>query len=176
MNTEISLIVFAVVVFVFTTVAMVRDIRTRRLPNWLTVSAFAAGVLFHVVTGAVEGGASGALSGLGYAMGGFGVGFGILFVLWLIGGGGGGDVKLAGAVGAWLGATHMFIAFVASAGIALVISMGTILYRASLPAPENGGRLKQAFAAGRQVPYAVPLTLATWAVIGLELIAMAGDG
>jgi len=85
-------LVFVLVVGAFTAVAAVSDLRTRRLPNWLTVPAFAAGLLAHTV---VNG-----FAGLGFALLGFATGFGLLLVLWLIGGGGGGDVKLMGALGA----------------------------------------------------------------------------
>ena len=86
---------FLIAVLVFTIIAMVTDLSTRKLPNWLTVPAFVAAIVFHTFTSGWR--------GLGLCMGGFAVGFGLLLVLWLIGGGGGGEVKLMGALGAWLG-------------------------------------------------------------------------
>ena len=102
---RISLTIFVVI---FTAVAAYIDWKTRKLPNVLTVSFFLAGLLFHLIHGAVTGGWSGAFGELLFALKGFGVGFGILLPLWLIGGGGAGDVKLFGALGAWLGAWLTF--------------------------------------------------------------------
>ena len=75
--------------------AAVTDFRCRRIPNSLTLSAFVAGLLFRLATG---GGAGLLDAGLGFA-----VGFGTLFVLWICGGGGAGDVKLMGALAVWIG-------------------------------------------------------------------------
>lgn len=69
---------FVAAVTVFTTAAAISDLTTRKLPNWLTVSAFVAGLLTHTV---IDG-----LAGLGFSLLGFVTGFGILLVLWLIGG------------------------------------------------------------------------------------------
>ncbi len=88
------ILVCLVAVFVLT--AAFTDLSARRIPNWLTVSSLAVALLFHTITGG--------WAGLGFALGGFATGFSILLVLWLIGGGGGGDVKLMGALGGWMGA------------------------------------------------------------------------
>ena len=42
---------FVIAVVIFTTTATVTDLSTRKLPNWLTVSAFAAAIVFHTLTG-----------------------------------------------------------------------------------------------------------------------------
>ena len=70
-----------ILIVVFTLAAAVSDWRTRKLPNWLTVSALAAALLLHTILAG--------LPGLANALLGFAVGFGILLVLWLIGGSGG---------------------------------------------------------------------------------------
>jgi prepilin peptidase CpaA len=97
----------------FTLTAAVLDVCTRKVPNWLTVPVFAAGLIFHTATGG--------LTGLGMALGGFATGFSILLVLWLIGGGGGGDVKLMGALGAWLGPLPTLVVFLCSTLIAVMV-------------------------------------------------------
>ena len=91
-----SQIVFLIAVLVFTVVAAVSDIRTRKIPNRMTVPMCLAGLVYQV--------AFFQLDGLWAALGGFATGFGILFVLWMIGTAGGGDVKLMGALGPWMGA------------------------------------------------------------------------
>jgi prepilin peptidase CpaA len=75
--------------------ACVWDLRTRRIPNVLTLGAAAAAVAFHLVTGGMDA----ALAGIG----GWCVGVALLFVPFALGAMGGGDVKLLGALGAWLG-------------------------------------------------------------------------
>src|SRR5262245_37614279 len=76
-------------------IACASDLRTRRIPNVLTMGAAIAGLLFHVVTGGWSGGAA--------SVAGWAVGMGIFLAPFILGGLGAGDVKLLGALGAWLG-------------------------------------------------------------------------
>ncbi len=165
-----------------TVVALVWDLRTRRIPNWLTVSAFAAALVFHTVAGALAAGWSGAWAGLGTSLAGFGAGFGLLLILWLVGGGGGGDVKLMGALGAWIGARLILVVFLGSAVVAFVMLIGVFTWqavsRAGQPAYAGaGGRARggdakqQMHSARRVIPYAFPAAVATWALVGLKLFA-----
>ena len=81
-------------------VACVFDVRTRRIPNALTFSAALAGLIFHV---AISGQAGAQLAG-----GGWVVGLLMLLPFFLLGGMGGGDIKLVAALGAWLGPSQTF--------------------------------------------------------------------
>lgn len=182
----LSNVVFVSIVGAFTAVAAVSDLRTRRLPNWLTVPAFAAGVVAHT--------AMNGLPGLGFALLGFATGFGILLVLWLTGGGGGGDVKLMGALGAWLGASLTVAVFLASTVVAAAATMAiltagmmsrgysyvhrryirrgsTVRYgkKKHHAVGEDAGR--QAQMRRRVLPYAVPVALGTWAVLAVAWMA-----
>ena len=82
-------------VLVVAAIACVVDLRTRRIPNVLTFGAAAAAVCFHIATRGVDGGVA-SVSGLV-------VGVALLFVPFALGSMGAGDVKLLGALGAWLG-------------------------------------------------------------------------
>jgi prepilin peptidase CpaA len=100
-------------------VACVIDLKERRIPNWLTFGAAASGLAYHLL---VNG-----LSGLGFAAAGWLVGVAIFFLPFVLRGLGGGDIKLLGALGAWLG--PMDIAWlslytgVAGGVLALVVSV-----------------------------------------------------
>jgi prepilin peptidase CpaA len=75
--------------------ACVCDLRTRRIPQVLTLGGAAAAVVFHLATGGLTAGAA-SLAGWALAV--------LMFLLpFALGGLGGGDVKLLGALGAWLG-------------------------------------------------------------------------
>ncbi len=161
----------AVLVFVFTAVAAVIDSRTRKVPNWLTVPAFAAGLLFHLITGG--------LAGLGNSLAGFAIGFGILFVLWLIGGGGGGDVKLMGALGAWVGFKPIVAVFFISVFFAvmggILVSIGDVFKHGTRrlriqPIDKRDPQWAEKRVKRRLMPYAVPVALSTWLVLAYQVL------
>jgi prepilin peptidase CpaA len=84
----------------FTFVAGWLDWRSRRIPNWLTVPGFFAGIALNTSLGGWRGGLAG-LEGAGLALV-------LLFPLVLMRGLGAGDWKLMGAVGAIL-APYLFL-------------------------------------------------------------------
>ena len=102
-------------------VGCVIDLKERRIPNWLTFSAAVSGLAYHLV---VNG-----LTGLGLSVAGSVVGVAIFFVPFLLRGLGGGDIKLLGALGAWLGPLDIvwlaLFTGVAGAVLALVVSFAT---------------------------------------------------
>ena len=69
-------------VVTFITIALVFDLKNRRIPNWLTVPTAILGLVCHSIANGIP--------GVLLSLGGFATGFGILLILWLIGGGGGG--------------------------------------------------------------------------------------
>jgi prepilin peptidase CpaA len=71
------------------------DVRTRRIPNAVTFGGAAAAFVYH--------GALGGLAGLGLSAAGWALGIALFLPMFLLRGMGAGDVKLLGAVGAWLG-------------------------------------------------------------------------
>ena len=76
-------------------VAVIFDVRLRRIPNYVTFTAAAAAFLFALF---VDG-----WSGLGWAAGAWFVGAALFFPFFALGGMGAGDVKLMAALAAWLG-------------------------------------------------------------------------
>jgi prepilin peptidase CpaA len=76
-------------------VGAVIDLRTRRLPNELTFGAAALALVVSFATGGWQ--------GLGLSAAGWAIGIALFLPIYVLGGMGAGDVKLLGAVGAWLG-------------------------------------------------------------------------
>jgi prepilin peptidase CpaA len=76
-------------------VAAAWDLATRRIPNELTFGAALAGLCVHAYVAG--------WSGAGLSLAGWLVGVAFFFPFFALGGMGAGDVKLLGAIGAWLG-------------------------------------------------------------------------
>lgn len=163
---ENNLAVVPIAVLLFTSIAVVTDLKRRQIPNWLTVSAFACALIFHFINGG--------LSGLLHSLGGFGTGFGILLVLWLIGGGGGGDVKLMGAIGAWVGTVPTLMIFLGSVFCALICLFAMIAWQNLAPKPieatTQGAVPAKSSLVGKAVPYAVPASMATWVIVLFQFV------
>ncbi|GDY10554.1 MAG: prepilin peptidase [Planctomycetota bacterium] len=156
-RTGLELWLFLSGVAVFTLTAAILDVRHRRIPNALSVTGLAVGLVFRL---AIDG-----LPGLGDALGGFAVGFGSLLLLWSMGGGGGGDVKLMGALSVWLGTQQTVHVLILSSVLAFVFT--AIRGAISRPTFESSPpRPRQKVA----VAFAVPLAVATWTLIGIKLM------
>jgi prepilin peptidase CpaA len=102
-----------------TIVAAVVDLRTRRVPNWLTFGAAALGIVMamtHLDGVGVDGALEGLLVGLLLMLPGH-----------VIGRTGAGDVKLLAALGTLLGPRSIVMAFlytaIAGGGIAVMVAM-----------------------------------------------------
>jgi prepilin peptidase CpaA len=164
-------ILFLAAVVAFTLIAAVVDVRSRTIPNWLTVPAFLAGVAFHCFHSGWH--------GLGLSLGGFATGFCLLLVLMAVGGGGGGDVKLMGALGAWLGWKAFLAVFVLGTvfvviGSVFVIALQAMNRRSSAEPEPNApaGAEKNSRPDTRiQITYALPVALATWLVLAWIMIS-----
>jgi Flp pilus assembly protein protease CpaA len=143
--------------------AVIWDLWARKIPNSVCglVAVTGLGVQFW------DGGALAALAGLGAGAGTIA----LLFSFWRRGGIGGGDVKLAGAVGVWVSLSSLPIFWLASAlaggvtaAVCLLASRGTvrreIRYNLTLAALHQTMPDVSPATAGRvSVPYAVAITL-----------------
>lgn len=170
--------VLVIAVAVLTTAAAITDIRWRRIPNKLTLPMFALGWLYQ---GAFHG-----LSGLLDGFLGFLIGFGILFVLWMVGGGGGGDVKLMGALSVWLGYRLTLSVMIVSTTVVILVTGGVVLWSLvtagmgksktrflatgkGYGVKANDGKRSQESTQEKQsrrvMAYAIPVAIATWSVV-----------
>ncbi len=116
------------VVLVLGAIACVCDIRTRRIPNLLTFGGAALAIVYSLwVSG---------LNGLVSSVGGWGIGCALFLPMFLLGGMGAGDVKLAACIGAWLGpmAAVFFALYSAIAGgvMAVGVALATGYFRQAL--------------------------------------------
>jgi prepilin peptidase CpaA len=95
-----------VVVLVAALTAAVTDVLRFKVHNALTLPLLVGGLAYHSVNHGVDG----FVASLAGAM----LGFGVLIGFYLMGGMGGGDVKLLSAIGAWLGLYLTFWIFITS--------------------------------------------------------------
>lgn len=97
------------------------DIRTRRIPNWLTLPALLAGIVSSVFWGGAAGPVWSVVAAIVVAF--------PAFVLFAFAGGGAGDVKLLGALGSWLGLREGLIVLACVAAAGVVCGVVTALLR-----------------------------------------------
>jgi len=146
------------------------DLRSRRIPNPLNFTMLGLGVAFQAAVSWFAGWhhlSSGLLGML--------TGFGLMFVLWLVGGGGGGDVKLIAALGMWLGFRMILLVFVLSAGIVAVLLMAACVQRFGMWAARGFPRTDgdQVRVPRHSVAFATPVALATWMLLGWSCVMLA---
>jgi prepilin peptidase CpaA len=114
-----NLLLIATVVCV--SAAAIIDIFTHKIPNWVTFPSALLGLLINFQMNGVQGLLS---SGMGLI-----TGFLLLFVVYLLGGMGAGDVKLLCAVGALLGPKLVFYAFIWMALVGGALALVLIIYK-----------------------------------------------
>lgn len=136
-------------------VACVTDLKSRRIPNALTLGAAAFGLAFHGMTGGT--------ASLLQSVEGWLIGAAVFFAPFALGGMGGGDLKLLAALGAWVGPADAFwmSLYTGIAGGVLALLVATVR-----------GYLPQALSNLR-------LLLAHWTVAGirpLQELTLEGSG
>jgi prepilin peptidase CpaA len=171
-------VVLLLCVGAFTLIAAICDLRFRKIPNKMTAPMCVAGIVYQVIFSGMD--------GLWVSLLGFAAGFGILFVLWMIATAGGGDVKLMAALGTWLGwLTTLKVLFCSL----IFVTMGTIgivligLLSQGLRRTKNQYLTKNEAGTGetteqrqkrRVMAFAIPVALATWCVLALQLFGNRG--
>ena len=121
------------------------DLRTRRIPNWLSVPFLLAGMIVPAIAGGWAGFQTSCL-GLGLAL--------LLFVVpCFLRGMGMGDLKLAAGVGAWIGPGQFWMAFIVTAMVGGILA---VVY-ALRPASAGRGQGKSA----QSIPYAPAIAIGT---------------
>jgi len=101
-------------------VAVYTELKASRIPNWLTFSGMALGLLIGYLHGNVV---------FFSCLAGLAIGFGFLFIFYVFGGVGGGDVKLMGAVGALMGADLVKPALFYTTFIGAFLAVMVVIWR-----------------------------------------------
>jgi prepilin peptidase CpaA len=132
--------------------ATVNDLMNREIADWIPLTALVAGFGWQLG----QHGWWGAL----FALAGTAVGLGVFLIFYLLGGMGGGDVKLMAGFGALLGTGRLIEAALWTAGAGGVFAVAVIAWRAVR-------RRLRPQAAGAQVeddsiPYAPAITVGVW--------------
>jgi prepilin peptidase CpaA len=103
-----------------------------------------------------------------HALGGAAAGFAVFLAFYLLGGMGGGDVKLMAGFGALLGTGRLIEAALWTAGVGGLLALGVVAYRFVQQ------RLRRRFAPGKRIetaeekergesiPYAPAITIGVW--------------
>jgi prepilin peptidase CpaA len=102
--------------FVYLIIALIFDIKFHKIPNWLTAGGMLVGILFHMVTGGID--------GLIFSFLGLLVAGAIFLVLYVFKAIGAGDVKLFAGIGAIVGvqiALYMMMYSIIVAGLLGII-------------------------------------------------------
>ncbi len=123
-GTEVLVISVLLLLVTVLTAAALSDMRSHRIPNWLTFPVMVAGLVYYFYLGGPR--------GLLFSLAGLMLGFAFLMPFYLIGGTGAGDVKLMAAVGALLGPGGVLWSFLCTAlvgGVYAVLLLVTSRYR-----------------------------------------------
>lgn len=156
--------------------ACVCDLRTRRIPNNLTVGASLVALAFHL--------SQNGLQGLALALAGLGIGLALFLPFFLVGGMGAGDVKLLASLGAWLGPTTVFWSALYAGIAGGLLAVAVLLYRGYLrqaltniagallywrsAGPGAVPGLTLASAKGPRIAYALPILMGVMAALWLR--------
>ena len=145
MNAEI------VIALIVGLAAVVEDLKRRTISNWTPAAALTGGLICQVMRNGWWGigmGAAGALSG-----------FAVFLIFYLLGGMGGGDVKLMAGFGALLGVSRLLEAafWIAVTGGLMAATLLGISWIRSRWKRESPGR-----ASPRTIPYAPAIAFGVW--------------
>jgi len=146
---------------------VVEDVSRRRISNWTSGGAVVAGLIVHFV----QKGWSGVLHSLFGAV----IGFSVFLVFYLLGGMGGGDVKLMAGFGALLGDGRILPAslLAAMAGGVMAVIYLTVQATARRWKARSGKAVPATAASGEKsgesIPYAPAITAGAWLALVFEM-------
>lgn len=131
--------------------ATIDDLSRRHIANWIPMAALAGGFGWQLGQRGWTGG--------WVALGGAAVGFAVFLVFYLLGGMGGGDVKLMAGFGALLGAGRLLEAALWTAGIGGILAVGALAWKTLRRNRQESVALNSE---KDSIPYAPAITLGVW--------------
>jgi prepilin peptidase CpaA len=136
--------------------ATVDDLARRQISNWIPAAALAGGFGWQI-------GQEGWMGAV-HALAGAAAGFAVFLVFYLLGGMGGGDVKLMAGFGALLGTGRLLEAALWAAGVGGVFALGAVAFQFVRRRWISGNRVETAEEKerGDSIPYAPAITLGVW--------------
>jgi prepilin peptidase CpaA len=136
--------------------ATVDDLARRQIANWIPAAALAGGFGWQI-------GQEGWMGAV-HALAGSAAGFAVFLVFYLLGGMGGGDVKLMAGFGALLGTGRLLEAALWAAGVGGVLALGAVVFQYLRRRFVPGNRIETAEEKerGDSIPYAPAITLGVW--------------
>lgn len=142
--------------------ACVDDLRRRQIANWIPASAFAGGLVLQTVQHGWR--------GLGSASLGTLAGASVFLIFYLLGGMGGGDVKLMAGFGALLGAKRLLEAALWTSGCGGVMALAVISagwisswwQRGERTADSSGASAARRPRPAESIPYAPAIAAGVW--------------
>lgn len=114
----------AFLIAVILLIAVISDVRQKKIPNMLTFSGMIIAIGYHGLGRGFE--------GIIFSLGGLFLGMALLIAFYFAGGMGAGDIKLMGAVGGFLGPKGVFMAFLFSAIAGGVYALAVLKLRGHL--------------------------------------------
>ena len=146
-------------------IAAVWDLRWRRIPNWLASPALGLAIIWHVAQGTWR------EAGLGLLLATL-----IYLPLWLVGGRGGGDLKLMAALGAWLGPAAWIQIFVLTGVFGGLWALALIIVKRRVVATfKNIAQILRSLLTGRRPAHRLDsqeaLSMPHAAIVALALLA-----
>jgi prepilin peptidase CpaA len=129
------------------TAASVTDLRSRNIPNWIPITALVAGFAYHLYGEGWSGAGTAALGAVS--------GFAVFLIFYLLGGMGGGDIKLMAGFGSLLGASSLFTAAFFTAIFGALVAAVAVLRRrrtAGVDGPRDPNT----------IPYAPAIAFGVW--------------
>jgi prepilin peptidase CpaA len=142
--------------------ACIDDLRRRQISNWISGAALVSGLVLQT--------AQHGWRGTGSALLGTLAGAGVFLIFYVLGGMGGGDVKLMAGFGALLGSKRLFEAALWTAGCGGVMALAVIVtglireFWRRAQSPDSGVPASSA-ASGRRpdsIPYAPAIAAGVW--------------
>ncbi len=134
--------------------ATVDDLKRRHISNWICAAALAGGMGWQI-------GQNGLWPGAWYALAGAAAGFAVFLIFYLLGGMGGGDVKLMAGFGALLGAGRLLEAALWTAGVGGIMALCVLAGRFAARLIRKD-KTNEENERNESIPYAPAITLGVW--------------